>query len=196
MSNDVVSLPNRTQSVRTVPDAQRPPFDAPTRVQDAANDAESDAQEFPRTKQPTSTALADRPPTGPGGWARQAAADWFDRCIERRWDANEMWASNRALAKQTKSDEKIIRQVRDGRKALSVAMLLVLPAPLVADVVSWIQDQRALTAHRRALPMLRDALDRIDQPIAAEDKGEAIAALGEAQRRIGDRILKLATEGK
>lgn len=171
-------------------------MDAPADMQSAANCVEGAPVEKVRTQQASSAALDERPPTAPGAWARQETADYFDRAIERRWNENEFWASNRALARLTKHDEKVIRQLRDGRKALPVAMLLVLPPPLVTDVLTWVQDKRALTPHRRGLPMLLGALERIERPVAAEDKDETLRALTEASRRINERIMKLAVEGQ
>ena len=188
--------PIRTQEVRTAPNEQRPHSGAASSVQDTANCPEPAHANSVRTQQANSTDPNDRAPTGPGGWARQAVADYFDRAIEQRWDRNEYWASNRALAKPLRADEKTVRHVRDGRKVLSVAMLLVLPAPLVFDVTSWVNDKRALSDHRRGLPLLKDALDRIEAPIAAEDRDEAMRSIADAQRRLTERMCKLATEGR
>lgn len=163
-------------------------------VQDTHNHVESARIEEPRTKQESSTAQLERPPTAPGGWARQETADWFDACVERHWAADHAWASNRGLARLTKQDEKTIRQVRDGRKSFPFAMLLVLPAPLVVDMIAWVQKKRALVSIKRALPVLRDVLGQLESPVLPEDREETIDALLDAQERIAARVKRLRAE--
>lgn len=161
-----------------------------------ANCTNPTSDEKVRTEQAAPSVRASRLPLGPTGWARVATADHFDASITARWESGEAWASNRALARPCGIDEKIVRQWRDARKALPVDSLLLLPPPLVVDVVSWVLDARALTPHHRGLPMLDDALTRIEKDVAPDDRGEVMAGLVSAQRRLTERIARLATEGR
>lgn len=154
------------------------------------------AADFVRTEQTPPSARASRPPLAPAGSARLAVADQLDVLVQARWDAGDAWASNRALARTCVVDEKIIRQWRDARKSLPVSALLVLPPTLVHELVTWVQDERALTPHRRGVPMLTEALDRLDAPVARDDRDEVMRSLIDAQRRISERIARLATEGR
>lgn len=137
-----------------------------------------------------------RAPLAPSGWARMFVADRLKLCRSRRKNEGNDWATKRALALTCKLDERIVRQWCDGQKALPVAALLVLPAPLATDILTAIQDHRALTPHRRGLPMLADALARLETPVAADDRDEVLTGLLDAQRVIGERIAKLAREGR
>lgn len=130
-----------------------------------------------------------------GRSARTDRARKLDVALLARWEAGDAWASNRALSRPCGIDERVIRQWRDARKSLPVSSLLVLPAPVVAVLISWIQGKRALTPHRRGVPMLSEALGRLEERVERDDRSEVLRSLIDAQRRIGELLARLASEG-
>lgn len=161
----------------------------------SANVAEAEPQKFPRTDRVSSSSVDSAAPLGPEGSARKKVADHFNQSLMRRW-AGEGWASNRAIARMCGLNERVVRQWRAGDKSIPLAALLVLPSPLATELVTWIQDERALSPHRRGLPMLLDAVERLDAPVAPDEVDDLHDALWEIHARIGERIKRLSRERK
>lgn len=131
----------------------------------------------------------------PLGSARSRVAKAFDSILHRHWLAGETAFSNVLVAKSCGVVEKQVRHWRDGERALPVAALLTLPPTIAVELVAWVQDQRALTPHRRGVPMLNDALDQIERRVDRDDRAEVVRALADAQRRIGELLVRIASEG-
>ena len=160
----------------------------------SANDSECRPVRAAEATNPAPARSAERGPLAPGGPARTAAADLFDALLTERWKRGDDSVSNRALAERhLKVDEKQLRQYRDGRKALPLAALLVLPVPLVEEIVARVLTERggAITG-RRPVVQLHEALAAIDPTkIPADDRREVLNALLDAQGRIGDLVRAL-----
>jgi len=158
--------------------------------------SDSPGRDSLRTQPAFTDAPLIRAPLAPAGWARMFVADHLKLGLARRKDEGAEWATKRGLAATCRLDERIVRQWCNGQKALPVGALLVLPAPLATEILGAVQDHRALTPHRRGLPMLGDALARLEKPVDADDREEVMQGLSEAMQRIVARISKLATEGQ
>lgn len=140
-----------------------------------------------------STAL---PPLGPMGASRVLTAELLNTALAERWESGEEWASNRCIAERyCKITESVVRRWRDGEKLIPFAALHVLPAPLAEQLARGVLRARGVTL-RQAMGTLRGAVDNIDAPVAPEDRDEVMRALIDAQRRITERIARLATEGR
>lgn len=126
------------------------------------------------------------------GAARTEIAAALDTEMREAWIAGDESLSNVAVAKACGVDERIVRRWRDGERSLPVGALLVMPATLAQRIVARLQDRRALSPHRRGLPQLRAAIERLAEPVADDDRREVLRALLDAQRRIGDVIAALA----
>jgi hypothetical protein len=136
------------------------------------------------------------PPLGPDGPSRVLVARIFDAAIRSRWENGADWATNQNLAgRYCKITESVIRRWRNGEKAIPLAALHVLPAPLAEDLARDVLGARSVTL-RRAMGSLREVVAKLDAPIAPSDCDEVLSGLLDAQRIIGERIAKLAREGR
>lgn len=148
-----------------------------------------------RTDPASSASASTEHPLGVDGWARKAVADHLKVSLERRWANGEEWASGRSVAAKCGVDERIVRQWKTAQTAQPFDSLLVLPTSLVMDQVGFILDKRGLN-NRRGLPMLREALQKLEADVAEEDRESMLDALGEASAQITARISRLARSGR
>ena len=128
--------------------------------------------------------------------ARGEIARAFDAFLHERWLAGDAALSNVAVARACGVDERMVRGWREGEKALPAAALLVMPVAAAQALVARVQERRILSPHRRGAAILRDALEQLEQPVSAEDRGAVLRELLDALRRINEQIAKLATEGR
>lgn len=149
-----------------------------------------------RTERARSGGSDPERPLGPDGWARKATADHLKLTLERRMSNDEEWASNRALAPKCGVDEAVIRKWRGGEKSIPLCALLVLPVPIVKDMVALVLEKRALNSHRSGVPMLREALQRLEGDVPEADRDAVLDVLAEASAQITARLSRLARGGR
>lgn len=136
-----------------------------------------------------------RSPLGLGGAARDFTAHLLDASLARRWEDGEEWASNRCLAdRYCGVTESVIRRWRSGEKSIPLAALRIFPVSLASELARAIVVDRG--GIQRPLVRLRESLEGIDRPVSPDDRAEVMRALIDAQRRIGERLARLATEGR
>lgn len=140
--------------------------------------------------------LALPPSQRPLAVARGEIARSFDTAMHAHWLAGEEAFSNVAVARACGLDERNVRQWREGEKAIPLAALLVMPATLANEMVNVVRDRRGVGAVRRGLAGLDLALTGLDAAADPEDRDEVMRTLIDAQRRITERIARLATEGR
>jgi hypothetical protein len=144
----------------------------------------------------TERATTASSPLGPDGASRVLTAGLLNTALAERWEAGEEWASNRCLAERYCGlTESVVRRWRDGDKLVPLAALHVLPAPLAEQLARGVLRARGVTL-RQAMGSLRGAVDNIESPVAPADREEVMRTLIEAQRRISERLARLATEGR
>lgn len=135
-------------------------------------------------------------PLGPEGASRVLVADLLNATLAERWEAGEEWASNRCIAERYCGlTESVVRRWRDGEKLVPLAALHVLPAPLAEQLARGVLKARGVTL-RQAMGSLRGAVDNIEAPVSPADRDEVLRTLVDAQRRLTERIARLATEGR
>lgn len=132
----------------------------------------------------------------PLGKARDDVRTFFDALLSGHWSESDKETTNESVASRCGVDEHVVRNWRTGLKPLPAAALLVMPPSLAAKTIAWMQDRIAATVHRRGVQVLEDALARLEEPVSDADRREVLRALIDAQRRISDRIAKLAQEGR
>lgn len=184
MSGSNGSPPDRIDAVRT---EQPDSYGDDAHMQSASNSPECRPV---RTEQasPSTTPLAV------GGQAREFTAHLLDAALSRRWEDGEEWASNRSLAGRCGNTESVVRRWRNGEKSIPLAALRVLPMPLASELARGLLADRG--GVQRPLVGLRDALERLERPVSADDLAEVKRALREARDRINARLDRFDEENK
>ncbi len=188
---DCTDSPLAGPSARAEREARRAPSDPVSSGNDARTAASARAENAYRdwnavTKSQRPLALA-----------RGEVASQFNARMHAHWVNGNDAMSNVVIAERYMGiNEKTVRQWRDDEKAMPLAALLVLPPTIAAELLEWVQDRRSLTPHRRGLPMLGDALTRLERPVATDDREEVLRGLREARDQIIARLDRLASEGK
>lgn len=189
-ANGTSPPPNRTRTLRTERKAS-----CGEDAHIARTDDPSD-YEVSLTILRTEQSSPDRPPLGPLGEARVLTANLLHASLTKRWENGEAWASNRCVAERYCSvTESVVRRWRDGQKLIPLAALHVLPAALAQELAQGVLGKRAVSVPR-TMGALRDAVTRLEGPIAEDDREDALRGLIDAQRRISERIARLATGAK
>lgn len=147
--------PESTSSVRAEP---RSMYDACSGIDGAASSARNPAESRSSRAEQTT---APHPALSIGGRARRVAADLFHGVLTERWERGDDSVSNRVLAdRYLEVDEKLVRQYRDGRKHVPLAALVVLPVPVVRDIVDRLMTLRGVS-EREDAATLRQTIRRL-----------------------------------
>lgn len=175
----------RTSSVRTEPGSMYDACSGP--AQDVGVVDNSTERRSLRTEQ----APEPRLPLSVGGAARLAAADLFNAVLAERWERGDDAVSNRVLAdRYLRVDEKVVRQYRDGRKHVPLAALLVLPLPVVREVLDRLLATRGVT-EREDAATLRQVIARMRER-SPRDRAEVLRTVLEAQRQLVELAAELS----
>lgn len=151
-----------------------------------ANSAECRSSRAEQTASP-------HPTLAIGGRARRAAADLLHAVLTERWERGDDSASNRVLAdRYLEIDEKQVRQYRDGRKHVPLAALVVLPMPIVRDIVDRLLAMRGATEREGAV-LIRRGVEALKT--STRDRAEALRVVHDAQRQLLELAAHL-TENK